>query len=39
MQIQNPKMQMFVNLTTKMFYIAKEYIQSQNTNYLLGENT
>lgn len=38
-QTQNPKMKMCVNLTTKIFYIAKECIRSQNTNYLLGENT
>ena len=28
---------MCVNMTTKMFYIAKECIRSQNTNYLLGK--
>lgn len=30
-------MKMFVNLTTKIFYIAKECIQSQNPDYLLGK--
>lgn len=30
-------MKMFVNLTTKIFYIAKQCIQSQNTDYLLGK--
>ena len=30
-------MKMFVNLNTKIFYIAKECIQSQNPDYLLGK--